>query len=43
MIRAINGQANALVTFNRGDYLSADDRTMPLGIDICRPGDLLRQ
>ena len=40
---AINGRADALVTFNRGDYLPADDRTMPLGIDICRPGELLRR
>jgi predicted nucleic acid-binding protein len=40
---AINSHADALVTFNRGDYRPADDRTMPLGIDICRPGDLLRR
>lgn len=40
---AINGQADALVTFNRGDYLPAHDRTMPLGIDICRPADLPRR
>ncbi len=39
---AINGHADALVTFNRGDYLPVDARTVPLGIDICRPGDLPR-
>ena len=40
---AINGRADALVTFNRGDHLPVDHRTLPLGIDICRPGDLLRR
>ena len=40
---AINGQAEALVTFNGNDYLPADNRATPLGIDICRPGDPLRR
>ena len=40
---AINGRADALVTFNRSDYLPTDLAAMPLGIDICRPGDLIRR
>lgn len=40
---AVNGRADALVTFNLGDYLPVDDRAIPLGISICRPGEFLRR
>ncbi|HET6234128.1 MAG TPA: putative toxin-antitoxin system toxin component, PIN family [Acetobacteraceae bacterium] len=40
---AINGHADALVTFNRNDCLPADHRAVRLGIDICRPGELQRR
>jgi putative PIN family toxin of toxin-antitoxin system len=39
---AINGRAEALITFNVGDYEISDDRTARLGIRICRPGEFLR-
>jgi len=37
---AINGSADAVVTYNVGDFLSAGER---FGISILRPGDLLRK
>ena len=40
---AINGQADALVSFNIGDYRPADPRAPRLGILVCRPGDILRR
>jgi putative PIN family toxin of toxin-antitoxin system len=40
---AINGQADALVSFNIGDYRPADPRVPRLGIPVCRPGDILRR
>lgn len=40
---AINGQADALVTFNVADYRLVDERGMPIGIDVCRPGEFLRR
>jgi len=40
---AVNGRADALVTFNMADYAPADDRAAGLGIAICRPGDILRR
>lgn len=40
---AINGQADALVSFNLGDYRPADPRTPRLDIPVCRPGDILRR
>ncbi len=40
---AINGQADALVSFNIGDYRPADPHTSRLGILVCRPGDILRR
>jgi len=40
---AVNGQADALVTFNLGDYRPADPRTPRLDIPVCRPGDILRR
>jgi len=39
---AINGRAEALITFNVGDYEISDDRTARLAIRICRPGEFLR-
>ena len=39
----INGQADALVSFNIGDYRPADPRAPRLGILVCRPGDILRR
>ena len=40
---AINGQAEALVTFNVADYRLADKHGMEIGIDVCRPGEFLRR
>ncbi len=40
---AVNGQADALVSFNVGDYRPADPRAPRLGIPVCRPGDILRR
>jgi len=40
---AINGQADALVSFNLGDYRPADPRAPRLDIPVCRPGDILRR
>ena len=40
---AINGQADALVSFNIGDYRPADSHTPRLNIPVCRPGDILRR
>jgi putative PIN family toxin of toxin-antitoxin system len=40
---AINGNADAIVTFNIRDYVPRDSRVTGLGIDVCRPGDILRR
>jgi len=40
---AVNGGADALVTFNVTDYAPADVRQTRLGFMICRPGDILRR
>jgi putative PIN family toxin of toxin-antitoxin system len=40
---AINGHADALVTFNVTDYRGLHERTMALSIEVCRPGDILRR
>jgi predicted nucleic acid-binding protein len=40
---AINGRAEALVTCNCNDYLPTYRRSIPIGINICRPGELLRK
>ena len=40
---AINGQADALVSFNIGDYRPADPHAPRLDIPVCRPGDILRR
>lgn len=40
---AVNGQADALVTFNLGDYRPADPRAPGLDVPVCRPGDILRR
>lgn len=40
---ALNGRADALVTFNLADYRPADSWASHLGIEICRPGDFLRR
>ena len=37
---AVNGHADAIVTFNRRDFLPAANR---FGIDVERPGDILRR
>jgi predicted nucleic acid-binding protein len=37
---AVNGRADALVTFNRRDYGAAPGR---FGIEILRPADVLRR
>ncbi len=39
---ALNGNAEAIVTFNIRDYVPRDSRITGLGITVCRPGDLLR-
>jgi hypothetical protein len=38
---AINGNAEAIVTFNIRDYVPRDGRVTGLGINVCRPGDIL--
>jgi predicted nucleic acid-binding protein len=40
---AINGMADAIVTFNIRDYVPRDGRATGLGILVCRPGDILRR
>lgn len=40
---AMNGQADALVTFNLGDYRADDPRAPRLDVPVCRPGDILRR
>ena len=40
---AINGQADALVSFNVGDHRPADPRASQLGVPVYRPGDILRR
>jgi putative PIN family toxin of toxin-antitoxin system len=40
---AINGQADALVSFNLDDYRPADPQSPRLHIPVCRPGDILRR
>ena len=40
---AINGNADAIVTFNIRDYVPRDSRITGLGITVCRPGDILRR
>ena len=40
---AINGQAEALVSFNLGDYRPVDPDTPGLDVLVCRPGDILRR
>jgi predicted nucleic acid-binding protein len=40
---AINGNAEALVTFNIRDYVPRDRRFGGLGMTVCRPGDILRR
>ena len=40
---ALNGQAEAIVTFNVKDYVPRDSRVTGLGITVCRPGELLRR
>ena len=40
---AINGRADALVTFNVADYAPIGERETDLGIVICWPGDILRR
>jgi putative PIN family toxin of toxin-antitoxin system len=40
---AMNGQADALISFNLGDYRPVDARSPRLNILVCRPGDILRR
>ena len=40
---ALNGLAEAIVTFNVKDYVPRDSRVTGLGITACRPGDLIRR
>ena len=40
---AVNGQADALISFNVGDYRPADPRASQLGVPVYRPGDILRR
>lgn len=40
---AVNGVADAIVTFNLTDYRPADDRQALLGIEVCRPSEILRR
>lgn len=40
---AMNGRADALVSFNLGDYRPLDARSPRLDILVCRPGDILRR
>ncbi len=40
---AINGQAEAIVSFNVRDYRPIDARAPGLDIPVCRPGDILRR
>ena len=40
---AVNGQADALVSFNVRDYQPADSRAPRLSIPVRRPGDILRR
>lgn len=39
---AINGMAEAIVTFNVRDYVPRDSRITGLGITVCPPADVLR-
>jgi putative PIN family toxin of toxin-antitoxin system len=38
---AINGMADAIVTFNTRDYVPRDTSAIGLGVEVCRPGDIL--
>jgi putative PIN family toxin of toxin-antitoxin system len=40
---AINGQAEAIVSFNLRDYRPIDAQAPGLDIPVCRPGDILRR
>lgn len=40
---AINGRADAIVTFNVRDYRPRDDSGVGLALNICRPGDIVRR
>lgn len=40
---AVNGAADALVSFNVGDYRPADLGVARLVIPVCRPGDIIRR
>ena len=39
---AVNGHADALVSFNTRDYRPANPQAPRLSIPVCRPGDILR-
>jgi predicted nucleic acid-binding protein len=40
---AINGHADAIVSFNASDFKPADPRQHELGILVCAPGEILRR
>jgi putative PIN family toxin of toxin-antitoxin system len=38
---AVNGMADAIVTFNTRDYVPRDTSAIGLGVEVCRPGEIL--
>lgn len=40
---ALNGGADVLVTFNVSDYQPSDPGVKHIGVEVCRPGELLRR
>lgn len=40
---AINGRADAIVTFNERDYAPVDPLDTGFGIAVCRPGEIVRR
>ena len=40
---AFNGEADAIVTFNLGDFTPIDPCCPGLGVPVCRPGDIVRR
>jgi putative PIN family toxin of toxin-antitoxin system len=40
---AVTGEADAIVTFNVGDYTPIDRRCVDVGVPVCRPGEMVRR
>lgn len=40
---AINGGADAIVSFNVADHAPLDPRDIGFGIAVCRPGEIVRR